>query len=173
MRLGGRGGEFSVRRRTPAGALSGVPAFSQRTPPKMTVKLSSLRADTAREEAGDWITIPDLPGVRLKVRSLQSVSYVSARDVLIQRLARTYRGKPTPQDVQTREFGKLYADHILLDWEGFDEPYSIERARDLLTDPEWRRLVGHIEWAAGTLAEMESESLETAAKNSAAPSAST
>ena len=49
----------------------------------MTLKLSSLAADLDRERDGDWIDIPDLLDVALKVRSLHFPEYRIAYDQMI------------------------------------------------------------------------------------------
>lgn len=141
------------------------------------LKLSSIKADTARENDGDWVSVPDLPGVRLKVRSLEYSPYRMARDLLVQKFARKYGRRPVPPEVTTAEFGKLYATHILLDWEGVadDSGVAIKLTREVaieyLTDPEFRRLTAAVEWAASMVAETEADFTEDSSKNSAPPSA--
>lgn len=137
----------------------------------MTVKLSSLRADLTREAEGDWVDYPDWPGVALHVRSLQTPAYRIARDQAAQRAARKHRGKPIPPDEVARTAGTLYADHILLGWRGLDEDYSPERAREVLTDPAYREVVGAVEWCAARVGETDAEFVEDAAGNSQRASA--
>lgn len=138
----------------------------------MTVKLTSTKADLDREAKGDWLEPVDhIPGVKLLVSSLMLPAYRVDRELLIQRLSRRYKGKPTPPDVTQVEIGKLYSKHILHGWEGFDEPYSKERAEQLLTDPAYRLLVAAVEWCAAKLADVDVEFLDDAAKNSERPSA--
>lgn len=64
-----------------------------------------------------------------------------------------------------RELGRVYADHILLEWEGFDVPYTPEAARETLTDPAFRALVNHVDYAADRVSQLEIEFTEQAAKN--------
>lgn len=133
----------------------------------MTVKLGSLRADLKRENDGDWIDIPELPGVRLKVRSLHYGPFQAAKSITDGRLARQYPGNTTvPPDVLHRENGRLYGEHILLGWDGFDEPYSEERASEVLADPEYRELHEHIRYAMRAIALIDAEFIEGAGKNS-------
>lgn len=136
----------------------------------MTVKLSSVKADLAREAKGDWIDYPDWPGVAFKVSSLLLPAYRVERDLLGQRLARQYKGKPIPPDIMTSEVGKLFSKHILHEWRGFDETYTKEVAAERLADPEYRALVGAIEWCAAKIADVDVDFVEDAAKNSAKPS---
>lgn len=136
----------------------------------MTIKLSSLKADLTREAKGDWVDFPDWPGVSFNVSSLHLPAFTIARDLMFQRLARTYKKKPVPKDVLSSELGKLYHAHILHGWRGLDVPYSPEKAGEILPDPEYRNVVAAIEWCAGTLSEVELEFVEEAEKNSERPS---
>lgn len=133
----------------------------------MAIKLSSTKVDLQREETGDWIAIPDpdWDGVRFRVRSLNYPPYTAARDKLYKRWGKAYQGQPIPQQLRTTEFGKLFARHILLDWEGFDEAYTPNLAAERLADPAYRELVSKVEWAAAKLGEAEVEQVEEAAKN--------
>lgn len=137
----------------------------------MTIKLSSLKADLARESAGDWVEFPDWPGVEFKVSSLLLPAYTVARDLLMQKLSRQAKGKPVARDVLTTELGKLYAKHILHDWRGLDVDYSPETAAEVLADPEYRAVVAAIEWCAAKVSDIEAEFVEEAGKNSSKPSA--
>jgi len=129
----------------------------------MTVKLSSLKADLVRESVGDWVPYPQWPGVRFRVSSLNKPEYVTARDSLMQRLARTKSDAAV-------EFGRLYAEHILHEWDGLDEAYTPELAHHTLTNPEFREVVRAVEWCASRLAELNLEFVEKTGKNSAPPS---
>lgn len=131
----------------------------------MTIKLTSLKADLDREEQGDWIDIPDCPGLRLQVRSIESPSYVIPRDQLVQKWVRKYGRKPIPRDVRSQGLGRLYAEQILLGWEGLEEQYSRERALEVLTDPAYRVFLGYVEYAAAQLAEIDMEFVDEAIKN--------
>lgn len=131
------------------------------TPPtkarQMTVKFGSLKADTEKEKSGDWIEVVDLPGVSFLVKSFNDPAYRIARDLLVQRMARRHGKKAAPPEEMESAFGKLYADHILLDWKGFDQPYSAEFAREALTDPAYRDLRRYVETAASQVGQNEVE----------------
>lgn len=138
----------------------------------MAIKLDSLKVDLAREREGAWVVIPDLPGVRLKVRGNGYSPFQVAIGQLEQKWARTYGREPVPPEVMFRENGKVYAEHILLGWEGFDEEYSPEKALQSLIDPEMRALHDHIRYAMLRVSNVNPEfDDEDRAKNSAAPSA--
>lgn len=132
----------------------------------MTIKLTSLKADLDRESRGDWIEIPDLPGVSLKVSSQHLPAYKIARDMLHKRLQRKYKGKDVPDDVIISEMGKLYAAHILHDWKGFDEEYSAEAALRILSDPAYRLIISAVSWASERVADVDVQFVEDEVKNS-------
>lgn len=136
----------------------------------MTIKFSSIKVNVAAEREGSYIDIPDWPGVKLGVRSLETPAYKIAIDLLVQRYARKYKGKTAPPDVRDADVGKLLAEHILFGWEGFDEAYSADIASDTLTSPDGRELVKQTLWAAGQVGETEVEFVSDAVKNSVTPS---
>lgn len=137
----------------------------------MTIKLSSIKNNIDREREGDFVDIPEWTGVSLKVRSTEYPPYKIALDQLVQRFVRKYKNKPVPPEERDGEVGKLVADHILLDWAGFDEPYSADFARDLLASPQGRELGKHALWASGVVGQVQIEFVEDAVKNSVTPSA--
>lgn len=135
----------------------------------MNVKLASLKSDLAKEQDGAWIEIPELPGVALLSRSVHYQPYVRARDAALRRLQK--RTEPVTSQEEAEITGTLYADHLLLGWRGFDEPYDADLARRLLVDPAYRDLRVHEAYAASQVGRAEVEFVEDARKNSAAPSA--
>lgn len=137
----------------------------------MTVKLSSLRANLKRETDGDWIDIPDLPGVALLVRSFHYGPFQAAKQQIEQKWARQYAGRGAPPEIVFRANGRLYAAHLLLGWRGFDQPWNEAVAEETLTDPEFRELHEHIRYASNRVSEIETEFVEAAEKNSARSSA--
>ena len=137
----------------------------------MTIKLSSLKADLAREEKGDWIEYPDWPGVEFNVSSLHLPAYATARDLLVQRMAKKYGRNPVPREEMAVEHGALYAEHILHGWRGLDIEYTPEVARETLTNIEFRNVIAAVEWCAAKVSEVEIEFVKEAGKNSEPPSA--
>lgn len=131
------------------------------------LKLSSLKADVNRETKGDWMSVPDWPDVKLKVSGINLPAFALAQSTLRKKWARIYKDDPTPQDTFYSGIGALYAKHLLHDWQGFDEPYTPERALELLSDPEYRELVIRVGDAASRLTEVNLEFVEEAEKNSA------
>lgn len=138
----------------------------------MSVKLSSLAVDINAEQSGDWVDIPDLPGVALKVRSINAPAYQVARGLLMQKLRRKHgQDKPIPVNDLTVALGALYAEHLLLDWRGLADdndqplPFSTELSTSLLTNPEYRNLVQHVAYAAGRVGERDVEFTDDLIKN--------
>jgi|GEM_PF-1073219 len=136
------------------------------------IRLESLRSDGDKETGGDWVAVPELPGVELKVRSFNYPPYRIARDQLMAKIVRKYkRVKSVERDAEAeRGFGELYATHILLDWRGLDIDYTPARALEEMTHPQARVLRAAVEYCANIVGEPDIEFLEDAAKNSAAPS---
>ncbi len=138
----------------------------------MALKLSSLKSDRARTDAGDWIEIPDWPGVAVRVRGLSHPAYVYARDQVNRRLARKHKGDAAgPAEMRQRDDerlrlnGEILAEHVLLDWRGFDEEYSAERALAMLSDPAMELLIGNVTWAAAQVGQAKAEFSEEQEKN--------
>lgn len=137
----------------------------------MTVILKSLRVDAKRVNDGVWIERPGIaPGVAVKVRSIHYRPYDIARSLLTRRFARGSKGEPLATVDINPEVGGLLAEHILLDWRGFDEPYSPELAQEMLTDPEFGTLTQQVELAAMEAGEADIQFVKDAGKNSGPPS---
>lgn len=138
----------------------------------MAVKLSSLRVDRQRENEGEWVEFPEhidtdtgeVPA--LKVRGTGYGPFQTAMSIEQGRWARIYGATPVPVDVQHSSNGRLYADHILLEWRGFSETYDPEFAKTWLTDPESRPVHVLIRSAMSRVGQVEAEFIKDAAKNS-------
>ena len=133
----------------------------------MAVKLSSLRADTRRENDGDWVEIPELPGVALKVRGYAYGPFQNAKSQVEAKWARRSGGRDSiPSDETFKANGRLYARYLLLDWRGFDEPYEVELAEQILIDPGYRELHDYIRYATNKVSQVDAEFVEGASGNS-------
>lgn len=143
------------------------------------LQLSSLKANLKRQHKGDWVPYEPWPGVRFNVSSFSSPAYRHAMQIAAEKAAKDFKpvSEVTVEEFALREKnlheqnGDLYAEHILHGWEGIDEDYSPERARELLTDPEFEALNLAVRHCALKLAEINAEFVEQAEKNSPAPSA--
>jgi len=133
----------------------------------MTVKLTSLRADTRRENDGDWVELPELPGVALKVRGFAYGPFQNAKSQIEAKWARRTGGRDAiPAEEQYKANGRLYARYLLLDWRGFDETYDPELVEQLLTDLGYRELHDHIRYATNKVSQVDAEFVEAASGNS-------
>ena len=135
------------------------------------VKLSSLKTDLSKEREGDWMPALDIdPSVQYLVRSTNYPPFRIARDAYSAKLARKY-GDRVPDDELAEVYGKLAVEHLLLDWRGFvddvgaDIPFTPEKAREILTNPEYKLVRGSIYAAAMRVGTQEVEFVGEAVKN--------
>lgn len=135
------------------------------------VKLSSLKANLTREADGDWIEYPEWPGVAFNVKSPMTPEYTTARDLALQDLNKIHLGKSVPDGEADAMIRDLYSRIILKGWRGLDEAYTPELGRKVCIDPEYRNVFNAIMWCSGRLSVVETEFVETEAKNSGKPSA--
>jgi len=122
------------------------------------MKLSSLKIDSAKLEAGAWVK--DLPGcgdLAVKVRSYESRAARDARakatsDILFDR--RKAGLSAADQDAVS---AKVAAEALLIDVKNFTDDDGVEltvdQARALLGDPDYAALLGAITWAASVMVE--------------------
>ncbi len=124
--------------------------------------------------SGEWVDdLPELDGVRLRVRSTNFKPYKAAIAGLARRTGKKLR---TDQGVINFSVasGKALAEHILLEWDGVTEngkplKYDAKKALRILTADDdfgigdaFRRAV---EWAGDSIAERIAETAEEAAGN--------
>lgn len=132
----------------------------------MTIKLSSVAVDLIAETKGAWVSSDELPGVEFKVSALNLPAFVAARSNAYNRLLRQYKkADEIPADILSSEMGALFAQHILHDWKGFDEPYSVETAMKTLSDPKYRPLVAAVQTCASRVGAPDIDYIEDEVKN--------
>lgn len=128
------------------------------------MELSSLKIDSAKINAGDWVAdIPGLGDVRLKVRGLDNPDYRRRRSELVGALPPSKRSDPEAVDGITTQ---LVVETILLDWTGLTDggkaiAYSRERAAEILADPDAKPLLDAIVWAAGQVGAIREEAVQS------------
>lgn len=138
------------------------------------MKLSDIKVDTARAEAGEWVSdIPEMEDLRLKVRGTQCADARLMRNRILRGLPMNVRNDPDAVFFAMEKIEpQVQAEVILLDWENFgDVPYSKEKAAELLNDPDWVRLHDAVSWAANRVGRQLSAAKEREVGNSAGPSA--
>lgn len=137
------------------------------------MKMSEVAVDSGRSEAGAWVgDVPDMPGLRLKVRGSNNKDWRKLTSKLLEAVPRKRRlgNRLDPEDT----------DHItnmcllntsLLDWEGLEDddgkeiPYSRDVAHKLCTDPDFRRFRDAVAWAANLVGEQNEEDVKDASGN--------
>lgn len=136
------------------------------------MKISAIKVDAKKLEGGAWVkTIPGLPGVALKVRSLGNTDARVLRSRLIEEIPRIERLaglSPAAEDAIVTE---CLIETVLIDWHGLEGddggPLAFDRAtaRRYLTDPDYASFRGAVVWAATSLGELGTSTLEADAGN--------
>jgi hypothetical protein len=135
------------------------------TSPKKVV-LASLKSDLQKEREGDWIPAPSIgPDVKLLVRSTNYPPFTIARDEVNQKIAKKYDGERVPDDVLAQANGELFAEHLLLGWQGLDQEYEPDLAAAVLTDEAHRVMRNAVLLAATKVGQSEVKFVENTAKN--------
>lgn len=130
-----------------------------------TVKLASLAADLAKEREGDWVSAPDIaPGIQFHVRSTFYPPFCTARDQGREKLNRKFP-EGIPEEDNAKFLGTLAIQYLLLDWSGFDQPFSADVASEILTDEAYRKVRWSVYLAASRVGQRELEFVEEAEKN--------
>ncbi len=125
------------------------------------MKMSELAIDSARLETGAWVDdIPEMEGLRLRVRGSNNADWRRLQTKLIEAVPRKQRlGGRLDPDTQDRITSSLLLNTCLLDWEGLEGddgqpvPYDKKMAEKLITDPQYRRFREAVVWAASVVAE--------------------
>lgn len=141
------------------------------------VRISQIKKAQKNIEEGAWVSqIPNLPGVRLKVKGLFNSD--AARMYAEARLAMTdedFKNEKVQEELDIR----IMAEAVLVDWDGIDDDsaqeeadgdypplaYDPEIAKIVLADPEMVLLRQGVRFAASNVAQLGKERLEDAAKN--------
>ena len=131
----------------------------------MTIKLKSLRNNVEAERQGDWVPAPSLPGVRFKVKSMESPEYKDAMNLRSRDLQAQFRGSIIPSEVMELETGKVIAKIILIGWDGMDETYTPDLAEEIMTDPGYRQIHDAISYCATIVGRAKMEFIQDGIKN--------
>lgn len=133
------------------------------------MKLNEIRDVGRRIDQGAWVgDLPNLPGVRVRVRGLFNASY--------NRLMQKMRNDYTPEQLRDEKVQdtidiNLTLDAILLDWDGIEDeneqvPYSREVAQQLLTDPDMDVFRRAVAYASSIVAREGQDKVKDDVKNS-------
>lgn len=127
------------------------------------MELNAIKRDVdalALIDDGAWVSdIPELGGVRLKVRGLQSkvvASTYARKERAAPKEDRERDGKTLTRDASLRISREVLHEAILLDWDGFTDggkpvKYSAQLAAGLCTDPQYKAFADGVAWAAGVV----------------------
>lgn len=137
------------------------------------MKLAELAVDVNRAENGAWVNdVPDLPGLRLKVRASNNADWRRLQMMLFDKLPRKKKlsGRVDPDETD-RIITQCLIDACLLDWDGLEDddgkaiPYSKQMAEKLLMEPEYRRFRDAVAWAANVVTDRTDADQKDAAGN--------
>jgi hypothetical protein len=136
------------------------------------MKISELAVDADRQENGAWVdNIPELEGLRLKVRGSNNLDWRKLQNKLLDAVPRKKRiGRLDLEEAEGIQT-KCLLNCCLIDWEGLEDeqgkpiPYDKEMAKKLLTDPEFRRFRDGVVWAANIVADLKEEDEKDAVGN--------
>lgn len=127
------------------------------------MKMSSIAIDPTKREEGAWVSeIPELPGVRLKVRGSDCAEARRLRNSLIEELPRAQRIRARVDLVDMDKINTAILHRVLLlDWDGIEDeqeppqpiPYSKDQALEYLTNPRFSVFRSGVLWAANVVAE--------------------
>jgi hypothetical protein len=125
------------------------------------MKMSEVTVDPDRLENGAWVDdIPEMEGLRLKVRGSQNSDWRRHQAKMLEAVPRKRRiGGRVDQDDMDRIVTSCLLNCCLLDWEGLEEddgkpiPYSKQMAEQLLKEPQFRRFRDGVVYAASIVSE--------------------
>jgi len=137
------------------------------------MKLTELAVDAGRGEQGAWVDeIPEMEGLRLKVRSDRNADWRRLQMKLMEAIPRKKRmGGRIDPDEMDKILSRCMLNTCLLDWDGLEGddgkpiPYSRDMAEKLLFEPEYRRFRDSVAFAASIVAEKTDERRDDAAGN--------
>ena len=111
--------------------------------------------DVQAEDEGQWIEHPDKPGYHVYVRSIHYPPFRRWRDARIQKARRNSMDGTVQADTIDKINSEGIAKFLLLDWDGFGEPYSYEKAYERLTERKYRKFRDFVTYAAGAVGDDE------------------
>lgn len=134
------------------------------------MKISELEVDQKVIEEGKWVSnIPELPGVRLKVRGAQNKDWRRMAQRLVNAVPRKLRvnGSLDPEEAD-RISALIILNTGLLDWEGIEDdndqpiPYDKKKAAELLKGERFR---GGVQFACDLVAQGVEDDIEEISGN--------
>lgn len=137
------------------------------------MKISSVKVDVVKVEEGVWVeNIPELEGVKLRVRGAGNRDWKRMMQRLVASVPRQKRrnGNIDPDEME-RILGTVMLETGLLDWSGIEGdddkpiPYSKEKAKEYLLDPQWQVIRDGVSWACNFVGRDVEEAVEDISGN--------
>ena len=137
------------------------------------MKFSSGKINPETLENGDWVSdIPDMGGLRLKVRGANNSDWRELERKLLESVPREkrFRGR-IDQKEQDRITSECLYQTCLLDWGGLEDddgkpiPYSKDIAHEICFVPENQRYRMAVMWAANVVIEKKKADQDDIIKN--------
>jgi hypothetical protein len=126
--------------------------------------IKEIAVDSARIEKGDWIgDLPEMGDVELHVRGIGNSDYRKLQQKLIEGVPRSKRvGGRISQEDNDRISNECLVETVLLGWRGITNggkplPFSKEKAREMIFEPDYRRFREAVIYAATLVADREDE----------------
>ena len=141
------------------------------------MKLSDLLVDSEKIENGDWVEITPAakgkPAFRVCVRGYGNADYRRMQSQMTSTLTSEFG---THANIPTERYDEIdlscLCETILTDWDGLTEDdettvikFSIDKAKEILTNPDARLLRGMIESAARSVTMRRKKKPDAAIKN--------
>lgn len=141
------------------------------------MKLANMKVDHKVSAEGEWIkNIPDMDDLELLVRGQSCPQARVLRAKLLRALPANVRNNPDglPPEVVDEIEAKICAEALLLGWRNLDDtPYTIEKALELLNDPDFVTLRDAVGWASSRVGRQAVAARGTELGNSGTTSAGT
>ena len=111
--------------------------------------------DVEAEDNGEWIQHPDKPGYHVKVRSIHYPEYRRWLRGRMNKARRNSMDGNIPPDLEDKIICEGIAKFILIDWDGFGEAYSQDKAQERLADRRYRKFRDFVMMAAQSVGDDE------------------
>ena len=104
-------------------------------------KLTQFQGDVAREEQGVWVEYA--AGVEFRIARLNNPAYQKCLRKLLKADGRRFRRRRPTDENAEKLTNRALAQHVLVDWRNLEDedgspiPYSVEKALEILSDPQY------------------------------------
>ena len=136
------------------------------------MKLSEMRVNSDAIENGRWVALVVFPGAEVKVRGMKSKGYRRELQRVVTNLPMQDKMRLSEDpDITDRIDIQMVSSYLLLDWRGIEDdngdpvPFSADRAKELLSDPDMVELRDAIDSAIKIVGNDALVVAETVAKN--------